>query len=83
MLGKAKIMLSAAVLLAGATAAFAHVVHIAPAAHFGKFPAGPEWYVDDQGNWHSIRSDWANIQRPVGSPNRRSRRLRTPDTDER
>ena len=81
MLGKPIIVLSAAIMLASASMAFGRVARVAHVGHIGTFPAGPEWYVDDQGTWHSIRSDWANIQRPIGSPNRRYRRSHTPDEE--
>jgi len=74
MLGKSKIILSAAIILAAAPAAFAQV---------RTSPTGPEWYVDDQGFWHSIRSDWRNLQRATVSPNRRPRRSHTQDADDR
>jgi hypothetical protein len=35
---------------------------------------GPEWYLDDNGQWHSIRSDWKGIERPL-----RARRLSSSD----
>jgi hypothetical protein len=52
--GKWKIVLSVAIILATASAA---------SARCRVMPAGPEWYLDDRGCWHSIRADWAGIQR--------------------
>ena len=68
MSSKWKIMLSLAVIFATASAASS-----ASAAHVRcrMLPAGPEWYVDDLGCWHSIRADWAGIQRRT-----RAQRLR-------
>jgi len=28
-------------------------------------PGGPGWYLDELGCWHSIRDDWAGIERHV------------------
>jgi hypothetical protein len=44
-------------------------------------PAGPEWYLDDLGCWHSIRADWAGIQRH-GRVRRRQSSEYGSDTDE-
>jgi hypothetical protein len=60
MSGKWKIMLSVAVILATTSVASSAS---AARAHCRMLPAGPEWYVDDLGCWHSIRADWAGIQR--------------------
>jgi hypothetical protein len=53
-----KIVLSGIIVLAVTSTAFARCRAIA---------AGPEDYVDDNGCWHSIRSDWPNIQRAEAS----------------
>jgi hypothetical protein len=42
-------------------------------------PAGPEWYVDDNGLWRSIREDWPNLQavkekHPLSHRHRRARK---------
>jgi len=54
MLGKWKIVLSVIVVLATASSASARCRMI---------PLGPEWYFDNLGCLHSIRADWAGIQR--------------------
>jgi hypothetical protein len=51
-----KIVLSVIIVLAAASSASARCRTIA---------AGPEWYLDELGCWHSIRADWAGIQRHV------------------
>jgi len=49
-----KIILSAPIIAAVTSTAFAR----------GRIlPAGPQDYVDDYGFWHSLHSDWSNIQR--------------------
>jgi len=49
-----KIILSAMIIVAVTSTAFAR----------GRtLPAGPQDYVDDNGFWHSLYSDWPNIQR--------------------
>src|ERR1700730_13273647 len=55
MFGNQKLILSGVIIsLAAASPAFAH----------GRaLPAGPEWYVDDNGHWRSLREDWRNLQR--------------------
>ncbi len=55
MFGNSKFMLSGALVMFffAAPPAFAH----------GRAtPLGPEWYVDDNGVWRSIREDWPNLQ---------------------
>jgi hypothetical protein len=62
MSGKWKFMLAAAIVTATISAAStASATH----ARCRLLAAGPEWYLDDLGCWHSIRSDWAGIQRHV------------------
>jgi hypothetical protein len=57
-----KIILSAVIIVAVASTAFAR----------GRtLPAGPADYIDDNGLWHSLRSDWPNIQRAEVSGRRR------------
>jgi hypothetical protein len=58
-----KIILSAIIIVAVTSTAFAR----------GRtLPAGPEDYVDDNGFWHSIHSDWPGLQRAeVSDQNRR------------
>jgi hypothetical protein len=53
--GKWKIVLSVIIVLATASSA--------SAARCRMIAAGPEWYLDDLSCWHSIRADWAGIQR--------------------
>ena len=43
-------------------------------AHGRALPAGPEWYVDDSGLWHSLREDWRNLQHVAAAPNESHRR---------
>jgi hypothetical protein len=58
-----KIILSAVIIVAVTSIAFARDRIL---------PAGPEDYVDDSGFWHSLNSDWPNIQRAeVSGQNRR------------
>lgn len=52
--GKWKLVLSVVIVLATASSASARCRMI---------PLGPEWYLDELGCWHSIRADWAGIQR--------------------
>jgi hypothetical protein len=58
-----KIILSAIIIVAVTSIAFAR----------GRaLPAGPQDYVDDNGFWHSLYSDWPNLQRAeVSGQNRR------------
>jgi hypothetical protein len=58
-----RLILSAIMIVAVASTAFAR----------GRtLPAGPEDYVDDNGFWHSIHSDWPGLQRTeVTGQNRR------------
>jgi hypothetical protein len=58
-----KIILSAVIIVAVTSTAFAR----------GRtLPAGPEDYIDDNGFWHSIHSDWPGLQRAeVSGQNRR------------
>jgi hypothetical protein len=70
MSGKHTILLCLVIVLATASAASARMG--AP------LQIGPEWYVDSEGHWHSIRSDWRGIERPL-----RARRLSSqPSTEE-
>ncbi len=49
-----KIILSVVIIVAVTSTAFAR----------GRtLPAGPQDYADDNGFWHSLYSDWPNIQR--------------------
>jgi hypothetical protein len=58
-----KIILSAVIIVAVTSTAFARARIL---------PAGPQDYVDDNGFWHSLDSDWPNIQRAeVSGRNRR------------
>jgi hypothetical protein len=58
-----KIILSAVIILAVTSAAFAHCRAV---------PAGPQDYLDENGCARSIYSDWPNIQRAeVSGQNRR------------
>jgi hypothetical protein len=51
MIGKSKLLLSAAsAMILGATF-----------AHGRALPSGPEWYLDDQFVYRSIRSDWPGL----------------------
>jgi hypothetical protein len=52
--GKWKTVLAVIIVLASASWAQARCRMVAP---------GPEWYLDDRGCLHSIRADWAGIQR--------------------
>ena len=71
MSGTWKIVLSAVLIaLATASSASARSTY----ARCRMLPAGPEWYADDLGCWHSIRADWAGIERRV-----RARRLQASD----
>jgi hypothetical protein len=57
-----KIILSAVIIVAVTSAAFAR----------GRtLPAGPQDYADDNGFWHSLSSDWPNLQREEVSSRRR------------
>ncbi len=57
-----KIILLAVIIVAVASTAFAH----------GRtLPTGPEDYVDDNGYWHSIYSDWPLQRTEVSGRNRR------------
>ena len=57
-----KIILSAIIIVAVTSTAFAR----------GRtLPAGPEDYVDDNGFWHSIHSDWPGLQRAEVSDQKR------------
>jgi hypothetical protein len=58
-----KIILSAVIIIAFTLSAFAR----------GRtLPAGPQDYVDDNGFWHSLHSDWPYLQRAeVSGQNRR------------
>jgi hypothetical protein len=60
MSGKWKLVLSLAIILASASAASGRGREF--------FPTGPEWYLDEDGHWHSIRSDWGGIQRRSHAP---------------
>jgi hypothetical protein len=64
-----KIILSAVIIIivtiiAASSAAF---------ARNRTLPAGPEDYIDDNGFWHSLYSDWPNIQRAEASSSRKRR----------
>ena len=72
--GRWKIVLSVVIVLAAASSASA-------AARCRMIAAGPEWYLDDLGCWHSIRADWAGIQRH-GRARRRVRTEYGSNTDE-
>ncbi len=57
-----KIILSVVIIVAVTSTAFAR----------GRtLPAGPQDYADDNGFWHSLYSDWPNIQRAEMSSRRR------------
>jgi hypothetical protein len=59
-----KIILSAVIIMAVTSTAFAR----------GRtLPAGPEDYVDDNGFWHSIHSDWPGLQGARGSSSHKRR----------
>jgi hypothetical protein len=59
MRGKLKTILSAVVIgLAAVAPAF---------AHDRALRVGPEWYVDDDGLWRSLREDWRNLKRVATS----------------
>jgi hypothetical protein len=57
-----KIILSAVIIVAVTSSAF---------AHRRTLPAGPQDYADDNGFYHSLYSDWPNIQRAEVSSRRR------------
>jgi hypothetical protein len=70
MSGKWKTMILAFALLSAAASAAT-----AASTRVRAVPTGPEWYLDENGRWHSIRDDWPGIQRPM----RGTRRERPPD----
>ena len=59
-----KIILSAVLIIAAISAAF---------ARDRTLPSGPADYIDDNAFWHSLYSDWPNIQRPEVSPSQKRR----------